>query len=168
MEDVNIEKKKVDCEIQEPSVELKDSYLSALEEFHKEGRYENQDVEEIRNNFPKFLQRFKNDLLGINSTEGRVPQTTYWIVDKDGYAGRISIRHRLNEKLLKIGGHIGYDVRPSKRRNGYGEKALKLALPKARAFGLAKVLLTLFPQIQYCDVFLGFTSTNFPPVSSTL
>ena len=142
MEDINIEKKKIACEIQEPSVDLKDSYLSAIEEFHQEGRYENQNIEEIKSDFPKFIQHLKDDSLGVNLTEGRVSQTTYWIVDKDGYAGRISLRHVLNEHLLKIGGHIGYDIRPSKRGNKYGTKALELVLPKARALGLEKVLLT--------------------------
>jgi predicted acetyltransferase len=142
MEEINMEKKKITCEIQEPSVELKDSFLAALKEYHQEGRNLDQNEEEIANNFPVFIQHFKDESLGINLKKDYVPQTVYWIVDKDGYAGRISVRHELNEYLLKFGGHIGYEVRPSKRGLGYGTKALELALAKARALGLQKVLLT--------------------------
>jgi len=142
MEEINIEKKKISFEIQEPSVELKDSFLSALKEYHQEGRNLDQDEKEIENNFSTFVQHFKDESLGKNLKPEYVPQTTYWIADKDGYAGRVSIRHELNENLLKIGGHIGYEVRPSKRGLGYGSKALELALSKARSLGLEKVLLT--------------------------
>ena len=88
------------------------------------------------------MQHLKDESLGVNMEPGRVPQTTFWITDKDGYAGRISIRHELNERLLKLGGNIGYGVIPSKRKLGYGEKALELVLPIARKMGLKKVLLT--------------------------
>ena len=142
MEDINMEKKKVSCEITEPSVELKESFLSALAEYTLEKKPLDKGVADPGNDFAGFVQHLKDESQGINMKSGRVPQTTYWIVDKDGYAGRISIRHELNEKLLSIGGHIGYGIRPSKRGMGYGNKALELVLPKARAMGLKKVLLT--------------------------
>lgn len=138
----NIEKKKIVCEIQEPSIDLKDSFLDALKEYHQEGRNLHLNEEEIEKNFPAFIQHFKDESLGKNLKEGRVPQTVYWITDKDGYAGRISMRHSLNENLCKFGGHIGYEIRPSKRGMGYAKKALELILPKARALGLDKVLIT--------------------------
>ncbi len=134
------------CEITEPSVSLKDSYLSTLEEYSREGKNLDEGVREIKEefggDFAKYIQHLKDESQGKNMKPGRVSQTTYWIVDKDGYAGRISIRHKLNDNLIKLGGHIGYGIRPSKRRLGYGKKALELALPKARALGIKKVLLT--------------------------
>lgn len=33
--------------------------------------------------------------------------------------GNVQIRHKLNEKQLLYGGHIGDSVRPSERRKGY-------------------------------------------------
>jgi predicted acetyltransferase len=56
--------------------------------------------------------------------------------------GRISVRHRLNANLEIEGGHIGYDVRPSERRKGYGTLMLKLALEEARKIGLKRVMIT--------------------------
>lgn len=130
------------CEIQEPSVKYKESYISALKEFHKEGRNLDIKEEEIEKDFPNFIQRLKDESLGLNLKPTLVPNTIYWIVDKEGYVGRISLRHKLNEKLLENGGNIGYEVKPSKRGQGYGSKALELVLPKARSIGLTKVLLT--------------------------
>jgi predicted acetyltransferase len=54
----------------------------------------------------------------------------------------LSIRHELNEWLRTIGGHIGYDIRPSRRREGLGKRQLALGLAEARALGLERVLLT--------------------------
>lgn len=74
--------------------------------------------------------------------EGRVPQTTLWWVDGDEYLGRISIRHRLTAGLREIGGHIGYDIRPSARRRGHATAMLAAVLPVARSLGIGQALLT--------------------------
>lgn len=55
--------------------------------------------------------------------------------------GAVNIRHRLNEKLLNSGGHIGYGIRPSERRKGYASVLLALTLEITRDMGLNKVLL---------------------------
>ena len=44
--------------------------------------------------------------------------------------------------LEKEGGHIGYDIRPSERRKGYGTVLLALTLKKAQELGLHEVLVT--------------------------
>lgn len=142
MKDNSIEIKETSCEIAEPSLELEESFLSALKEYQAEGKTLDEGIQDPGNNFAGFVQHLKDESKGVNLKPGRVPQTTYWIVDKDGYAGKIAIRHELNDHLLKVGGHIGYGVIPSKRGRGYGKKALELVLPKARAMGLKKVLLT--------------------------
>ena len=54
----------------------------------------------------------------------------------------ISIRHRLNHRLLKSGGNIGYSVRPSERRKGYGRKMVSLSLPYLKALGNHKARIT--------------------------
>ena len=68
--------------------------------------------------------------------------TTYFAVVDGRIIGTISIRHYLNESLIKHGGHIGYGVRPTERRKGYGTKMLALALEKCRDFGIEKALVT--------------------------
>ncbi|MGZ4489299.1 MAG: GNAT family N-acetyltransferase [Nocardioidaceae bacterium] len=74
-----------------------------------------------------------------------VPQTVKWMVDDDRYVGRISLRHRLTDLLLTWGGHIGYGVRPSARRQGHAGRALAGMLPLCAARGIDPVLVT-------CDV----------------
>ncbi|MHB1314319.1 MAG: GNAT family N-acetyltransferase [Christensenellales bacterium] len=90
-------------------------------------------------------------LLSDNAKEetvqaGLVPSSAYLAVRKcDGrVVGMIHIRHRLNDYLYRLGGHIGYSVRKSERQKGYAKAMLGLALQKCRALGLEKVLVTCY------------------------
>lgn len=78
--------------------------------------------------------------------EGRVHCSYFWITDGDGadreVVGFLALRHSLNEWLLNEGGHIGYGVRPSRRRRGYASRALELALGEAAALGIDRALVT--------------------------
>jgi len=73
---------------------------------------------------------------------GTVPYAHLWLVADDELIGRVSIRYQLNERLLRSGGHIGYGIRPSRRRQGFGRQALVLAKHHAHKRGLQRVLLT--------------------------
>lgn len=74
---------------------------------------------------------------------GWVPQTTLWWIDEDDdYIGRVAIRHCLTEALLQFGGHIGYDVRSSRRRQGHATAMLAASLPFARDLGIERALVT--------------------------
>jgi predicted acetyltransferase len=73
---------------------------------------------------------------------GWVPASVFWLVDDGEFIGHVSIRHELNAALETYGGHIGYAIRPSKYRRGYGTRILELAIPKARALGIDRALLT--------------------------
>jgi len=76
--------------------------------------------------------------------EGYVPWTTFWLQREDGtLLGGVRLRHRLNRKLREDGGHIGYDIRPSRRGKGYATKMLAMALDEARTRGLTWVLITV-------------------------
>ena len=52
--------------------------------------------------------------------------------------GGFVLRHTLKGALINHGRNIGYLVRPSKRKMGYGKILLSLALEKARDIGLKK------------------------------
>ena len=124
-----------------PSVEYKKSFLEALEEFHAEGNELSYDAKEIDDNFDAFIKNVQERIRGVDP-ERAVPDTLFWLVDDGKFIGRVSLRHELNDRLKRYGGHIGYYIRPTERKKGYGLKALELALPEAKKLGLKKVLVT--------------------------
>ena len=63
-----------------------------------------------------YLAHLEAAELGLNLAEGHVASTTYWGFVGDALVGRLSLRHRLNEALLRSGGNIGYVVVPAYRR----------------------------------------------------
>lgn len=92
--------------------------------------------------FIEFLRDRVDMKPGRGLPPGRVPMTTYWLYDGRKPVAMSKLRHRLNESLLRVGGHIGYCVRPTERRKGYGTRLLALTLVAAREVGIAPVLLT--------------------------
>ncbi len=130
-----------------PSEQYKNSFLEALEEYHQTKSNDRLDIYELsvlnlQSNFSQYIKGLQEKSEGKHLPKGYVPQTDYWLVEGNDLIGRVSLRHSLTPHLLREGGHIGYDIRPSKRRMGYGKKLLALALPKAKELGLEKVLIT--------------------------
>lgn len=132
-----------------PTVEFKASYLEALEEFHKEGRYLYQDISRLNGDFEGFI----NELLIEKGYPHQpyqdwvepVPETIIWMVKDDQYIGTVDIRHRLNWHLEKWGGHVHFNIRPSMRGLGFGSKILKKAMPIINYLGIDKALITIRP-----------------------
>ena len=122
-----------------PNKKYLNDYIKAFEEFEEinESRYHFNNVKEI-DVFKKF-ERYRE---GRDLKEGKVPQTTYWLIDNDTLIGEINIRKTLNDKLLNYGGNIGYGIRVPFWNKGYGTKMLKMALEKCIQLNLKKVLIT--------------------------
>lgn len=72
-----------------------------------------------------------------------IPDSTFFCLDeaRNVMVGAVNIRHRLNERLLLCGGHIGDGIRPSERRKGFGTRMVALALAECRKLGLSRVLM---------------------------
>lgn len=83
---------------------------------------------------------------GATRPGDEVPCDFYWLTDgvagAEEVVGFLAVRHRLNAWLLEEGGHIGYSVRPTRRRQGHARRGLDLALVRARELGLDRVLIT--------------------------
>lgn len=94
--------------------------------------------------FHEWLSKLEMDRNGTRPEPGLVPADTYFLVRQADHriVGMVNIRHRLNDFLLKEGGHIGYAVRPTERRKGYAAAQLKMALDRCRQLGLTRVLVT--------------------------
>jgi predicted acetyltransferase len=73
---------------------------------------------------------------------GRVPGTEFWLEEAGRIVACVRLRFWLTPELEREGGHVGYDVRPSMRRRGYGTAVLRLALPLVRQHGIQRVRIT--------------------------
>ncbi len=97
-----------------------------------------------QSNFSHYVQRLLDEEQGINLKIGYVPCSHYWLVNSDkSIVGVIRVRHNIDSDFLRLeGGHVGYDIAPAFRKLGHGKTMLKLALLKAKALGLQRVLVT--------------------------
>ena len=86
---------------------------------------------------------YMRSLDGSHPRPGLVEDKTFFCLDTDRkiFVGAVNIRLRLNEALLRNGGHIGDGVRPSERRKGIVTKMIGLALEECRKLGIYRVLM---------------------------
>lgn len=131
-----------------PSEEYKEQIEEYLKEHFENGEYElagDGGLDRIQN-FDDWLLKVKKDLSEETIKENRMPATLFLGVRKSDnkVIGTIQIRHRLNESLLKNGGHIGDGVRPSERRKGYATEMIRLALEECKKIGINRVLMVCF------------------------
>jgi len=139
-----------------PTTGVRRSFLAGMAEFIAEGRGVDEDNtmvgDEIRDfsgswhtvhGFAAYVDVLRADSLPETTRPaGYVPCTTWWWVEGREYFGRIAVRHRLTEKLREVGGHIGYDVRPTARGRGHATAMLRAVLPMAHALGINPALVT--------------------------
>ena len=89
-----------------------------------------------------WLEQKQNEENGVNLPAGYVSSTYYWLMDGKEYVGSFTLRHKLTETLMNVGGNIGYIILPSKRGKGYASAGMGLCLREAGKMGLERVLIT--------------------------
>lgn len=89
---------------------------------------------EFKNICRKYIEEETNINKNINTTTNR-----YILVHRGDYIGEVGIRTTLNEFWINRGSQIFYKIRCSKRRKGYGNKILALALKEAKKLGFTQV-----------------------------
>jgi predicted acetyltransferase len=92
--------------------------------------------------FAQYVRRLQAWARGEELPASFVPNTYLVATLGTDIIGRISIRHRLNDFLSRVGGHIGYGVVSAHRRKGHGTEILRQGLIVARARDLRRALLT--------------------------
>jgi predicted acetyltransferase len=128
-----------------PAMNGQRSFLSAVAEYQQEGRYT--DLDQLVLQQPAAFRAYL-DALAVEALPetprrpGIVAQTTLWWMDGGAFLGRLSLRHELTDALREVGGHIGYDVRPSARRRGHATSMLHAGLQVANAMGIDPALIT--------------------------
>ncbi len=140
------------AELTRPHVRYQASFLQAMQEFIEEGRAGEQTMigwdldlfAETWHTAEGFRAYVETTLAEAQRPRqpGFVCQTSWWWTEGDQYIGRISLRHELNEQLREWGGHIGYDVRRSRRRQGHATRMLAAVLVEAHGRGIDPALLT--------------------------
>jgi predicted acetyltransferase len=69
--------------------------------------------------FIRYLEVLIEQEQGVNLPPNHVPSTFLFAFKGNQIVGRVPIRHRLNDSLERVGGHIGYVVVPGFRRQGH-------------------------------------------------
>ena len=128
----------------DPHPRFRDQVLAIAAECGAAGEHHFQDTRtEMERDFPAYVEALLAHARGENLPAGLVTYSMLWLVRNDtDVLGRATLRHYLTPDLEDEGGHIGYMIRPSARRRGYGTVILGLALERAHGLGLARVLVT--------------------------
>ncbi len=92
--------------------------------------------------YQDMLKILEDECAGRNIAAGRVAHTMLYAFLDGKIIGRVSIRHELNDFLLRRGGNIGYSVAESYRRKGFATELMKAGMDYCKTLGLAKILVT--------------------------
>lgn len=79
-----------------------------------------------------------------NVPADKIPGLTYFFVreEDDRIIGMINIRLALNDFLRNEAGHIGYCIRPTERRKGYGTQLLRAGIAVCRRVDIKEIIVT--------------------------
>lgn len=128
-----------------PTPEYKTQIMNYKREFieNEEGMHGTSGLRSA-DSFEEWYKSVLNNLKEETVKEGLVPASTYIAISTEDnrLVGMINVRYRLNDGLLKTGGHIGYSVRKSERNKGYATMMLALALDEYKNLGFDRVLIT--------------------------
>lgn len=127
-----------------PTLDLKDAFFKMADDYQSSDPETGSDYIDATHHFSDYIQSKEKEISGQDLRPGYVPQSTFWLVTPGrDIVGISRLRHYLNPKLEIVGGHIGYDIPPSKQGQGYATILLEQTLKKAFDMGIRRVLLTV-------------------------
>ena len=83
--------------------------------------------------------------LKLRETTGRLPTSTFDLIDNGQFVGFVQVRHQSSAGIgvpQDCASHIYYEINVSEQGKGYGKEALRLALIEAQKIGLSSVVVT--------------------------
>ena len=123
----------------EPTTELEEQYIEMINDWDSTG----EPKVPFQLSFQLMVSILFDRKKGIGIPDTHVPVSTFWLIDQQNeILGVVNIKHSLTESLMLDGGHIGYGIRPTKRKRGYATKILQLALKEAKKLNIEKALIT--------------------------
>lgn len=131
-------------ELQAPQARHRAAFLAMIDEFRRHGEAPHHQKPLLRaDGFDAHLAALQRS----EATPGRPPWRPYWAMDAamGELLGLTALRHTLDAPMAEVGGHIGFQVRPSRRGQGLGRQIFGLTLAQARAHGLERVLVLCAP-----------------------
>ena len=133
-----------ELKLMEPAELMQAEYMDFLADFRATAEMEVHGAgAKPSDDFAGFVRRLRDNARNVDLPDGHVAASTYWLVlGGTEIVGTANLRHALTPHLAHEGGHIGYSVRPSRRRSGHGTRLLAMTLDKARALGLGEGLVT--------------------------
>lgn len=128
-----------------PNIERKNEALDYIKEILDYNKSDTDGTNKLKyyiNNYEAWLEKLASDEQIIPSEES-VPSKTYFFIREtdNKIIGMTHIRLSLNKMLEDIGGHIGYNIRPSERKKGYNKVQLYLALIECQKNNLNIIML---------------------------
>jgi predicted acetyltransferase len=127
----------------EPSEAMREEFIAYCMEFRAAGEpFVHKALGPARKDFASLVAAWRRQAEESGCAEGSAPVMHYWLVRGQEIIGTARLRPRLNAVLLRGGGQIGYDIRPSQRGKGYATRLLGMVLERARAAGLSRALVT--------------------------
>ncbi|MDA0149594.1 GNAT family N-acetyltransferase [Vibrio sp. LaRot3] len=124
------------------------NYQHAFEQFYfdyvKNDPVNGECYAECMSNFSAYVRSLLDEAQGINLKPTYVPCSHHWFINPQGQiVGVIRVRHNIDNTFLsQEGGHIGYDIAPSQRGQGYGKAMLAAVLPELKSLDISRALIT--------------------------
>ena len=128
-----------------PTMEYEEQILDYIKEFKENGEVIHGGAKMEHNaSIADWISSVENNRSEETVENNLMPASNFILVkeDENKMLGVVDIRHRLNDFLLKRGGHIGYSIKKSERKKGYGFEILRLALLECKKLGIERVLVT--------------------------
>lgn len=127
-----------------PNSKYIQSVFKAHQEQYRHGEITKEIFDRVKSEIKdpvSFVKTIRDKSKSKGLASGQLPFTRYWLIDGDEYIGTLRLSDNISQKMKYHEGNMGYQIRPSKRKKGYGSEILRLGLVKAKSIGLKKVYL---------------------------